>query len=255
MILAADIGNTNISLGVFNAGVLISRYRVGVLQFRPDNAKLQDYLNKVTDGQIENIVVASVNPAAGDIFYQWALDRCRKEPLVIGRDIQPRMATKVKAPGAVGVDRIVNAAAGYKLAGSGVVVVDLGTAITFDVVSDSGEFLGGVISPGMTMCADALCRQTRQLPLIDADRVDAAIGEDTKEAMMVGIYWGVVGAIITILERLFAELRYRPHVIATGGDAEAVKEDVPHIDQVVPYLTLDGIRLVYEDGVRAGSRG
>lgn len=247
MILAVNIGNTNINLGLFDTNVLVDYFRIDAGKFQRKSKEIEKCWNKIFINEIDNIVTASVNPKTDARFSQWVKTKCKKTPIKIGKDIQPKIHVKVKNPGKVGIDRIVNAVAAYELIGKGVIVVDAGTAITFDVVSDDGEFLGGVISPGIKMCADALHTQTGQLPLVKVKKVETVLGKDTEDAMISGIYWGLVGTINFILERLFDELNFRPIVIATGGDAELLAISVKYITKVIPHLTLDGIRIVYEE--------
>lgn len=247
MILAINIGNTNINFGLFDTGILISHFRINAGKFQKDTKVIEKCWDSISIDRIDNIVTASVNPKAGYLVYQWAQNKCKKAPIKIGENIQPKIPIKVKNPEKVGIDRIVNAVAAFRLVKKGVIVLDIGTAVTFDVVSDAGEFLGGVISPGIKMCADALYMQTGQLPQVKVKKVENVLGKDTENAMLSGVYWGSIGAINIILEKLFDELRFNPCVIATGGDAGLIAEYVKNITRIIPHLTLDGIRIVYEE--------
>ncbi|MGR3179593.1 MAG: type III pantothenate kinase [Candidatus Anammoxibacter sp.] len=247
MILAVDIGNTNINLGLFDADTLVSQFRIDVIKLQQDCKTIEEYWTGITTGNINNIVTASVNPTAESIFFQWVENKFKKRPIKIGEDIQPEIPIKVRNPKKVGIDRVLNAIAAYRLVKNDVIVVDVGSAITFDVVSNTGEFLGGVIAPGIKMCADALHTQTGQLPLVKVKKVENVLGKDTEEAMIAGIYWGSVGTVNIVLEKLFDQLKSKPDVIATGGDAELIAESINYITKVIPHLTLDGIRIVYEE--------
>ena len=247
MILAVDIGNTNINLGLFDADTLVRQFRIDVIKLQQDCKTIEEYCTGITTGNINNIVTASVNPTAESIFFQWVENKFKKRPIKIGEDIQPKIPIKVRNPEKVGIDRVLNAIAAYRLVKNDVIVVDVGSAITFDVVSNTGEFLGGVIAPGIKMCADALHTQTGQLPLVKVKKVENVLGKDTEEAMIAGIYWGSVGTVNIVLEKLFDQLKSKPDVIATGGDAELIAESINYITKIIPHLTLDGIRIVYEE--------
>ncbi|MGR3317687.1 MAG: type III pantothenate kinase [Candidatus Anammoxibacter sp.] len=247
MILAVNIGNTNINLGLFDADTLVSQFRLDVIKLQQDCKIIDEYWAGISTGNINNIVTASVNPTVESIFFQWVENKFKKRPVKIGEDVQPKISIKVRNPEKVGIDRVLNAIAAYRLIKKDVIVVDVGSAITFDVVSSAGEFLGGVISPGIKMCADALHTQTGQLPLVKVKKVENVLGKDTEEAMISGIYWGSVGTINIVLEKLFEQLKSKPDVIATGGDAELITESVNYITKIIPHLTLDGIRIVYEE--------
>ena len=247
MILVVDIGNTNINLGLFDADTLVSQFQLDVVKLQQDCKIIDEYWAGISTGNINNIVTASVNPTVEAIFCQWVENKFKKTPVKISETIQSVIPIKIKNPKKVGIDRILNAIAAYRLVKNEVIVVDVGTAITFDVVSDAGEFLGGVISPGIKMCADALHLQTEQLPIVKVRKVETILGKDTEEAMVSGIYWGTIGTINTILGKLLEQLNFKPDIIATGGDAELITEHVHYIRKVIPHLTLDGIRIAYEE--------
>lgn len=247
MILAVNIGNTNINLGLFKDEALSGHFCVEISRFHHDNEETKGVGDKIFLNKIDDIVIASVNPDAEVLFCKWLKNRCAKIPLRIGIDIQPKIPIKVKNPERVGIDRIVNAIAAYRIVNKDLIVVDAGTAITFDVVSKMGEYLGGVIAPGLKMCANALHTQTALLPPVKVVKPEKVIGIDTEEAMISGIYWGCVGAVKVILERLFDELGCKPPVFATGGDASLIAGSVEYINKIIPSLTLDGIRIVYTE--------
>lgn len=247
MILVVNIGNTNINLGLFENEALSSHFCIETGKFHCDNEEAKKAGDKIFSNKIHDIVIASVNPDAEALFCKWLKNRSTKIPLRVGVDIQPKIPIKVKRPERVGIDRIVNAIAAYRILNKDLIIVDAGTAITFDVVSAKGEYLGGVIAPGLKICANALHTQTALLPLVKAVKPDKVIGTDTEEAMVSGLYWGCVGAVKVILERIFDELGCKPTVFATGGDAALIEGSVEYIDKVIPYLTLDGIRIVYAE--------
>ena len=246
MILTVSIGNTNLNFGLFENNVLTSHYRINANKFRDDETVIENWWNHIPVDKIDDIVTVSVNYDAESLFLYWVQRKFGRLPIRIGVDIQPRITINVENPEKVGLDRIVNAISAYHLVKKEVIIVDLGTAITFDAVSNCGEFIGGVISPGINMCADALHIRTYQLPRIKVKEPAMLLGKDTESAMISGIYWGTIGTIITVLEKLFDELRSNPEVIATGGDAKLLAEHIKYFKNVIPHLTLHGIRIVYE---------
>ncbi len=242
-----NIGNTNINIGVFDSARLVDNFRVKVNDF-PQNAVFSDKLaNYLTESKIENFVLASVNPEAENAFSKWLKAEHGRATIKIGKDISPRMPIKTQNPEKVGADRIANSTAAYEVVKDCVITVDMGTAITFDVVSKTGEYIGGAISPGLMMCANALHAQTSRLPAIVPQYSKKIICNNTEEAMNAGVYWGCAGAIDLILKKIFTALDCKPVVIATGGDAELLAGATEYLDKVTPGLTLDGIRLIYEE--------
>lgn len=245
MILAVNIGNTNINFGLFNINAFERYHRVNIDEFLHNKNGIKHFFDQINIATIQGIIIASVNPDIEDIFCCWLKDVYNKTYVRIGKEIEPQITMKVKSPKKVGVDRVLNSVAAYEIEKKSVIVVDIGTATTFDVVSDTGEYLGGVISPGIKMCAEALKTKTAQLPLVTIKKPISALGKDTNEAITSGVYWGNIGSIKFILEKLFEELKYKPIVIATGGDAELIHNSVGYISKIVPHLTLDGIKAVY----------
>lgn len=245
MILAVNIGNTNINLGLFDDDILVSNFRISVKKWRQDECFIEEAWNNISKNGIEDIIIASVNPGAESIFCKWLKAEYDKPPLKIGSDIQSKIHMDVKAPEKVGIDRIANSTAAYRRINKGVIVVDMGTATTFDVVSNKGIYLGGVIAPGLRMGANSLYTETQQLPLVEARKIKPVLGKNTTDAMISGIYWGFTGSVKLILERLIDEMEFKPIVIATGGDAELIAETVEYISEVIPNLTLEGIKIIY----------
>jgi type III pantothenate kinase len=245
MLMAVDVGNTSITVGIFKTERLISSSRIKI----PEKKTLSDSLSKELNPDILNqtniIAVASVNPGAEEILCDWLKKRCDITPLKVGTDIPVNIPILIENPEKVGVDRLLNAIAVFQRMRTGAIVVDFGTAITFDVVSDKGEYLGGVIAPGIETSAHALNTRTAFLPRVAINKPLHALGKNTEEAIRSGVYWGTVGMIERILKELFNDLGYEPKVIATGGDAELIGADVPLISDIIPHLTLEGIRIVH----------
>jgi len=246
MILAVDIGNTTITIGSFSGKKLISHFCV-------DNKNL---INNPTAAlpikssllnESKNILVASVNPDIESVFYKSLEKKHKKKILKIGREIKLRIPILVENPQTVGIDRLLNVLAAYGRTKTSTIVIDFGTAITIDIVSKEGEFLGGLILPGIRTSAYALNKQTALLPEVDIKRPAKLIGKNAEDAIKAGIYFGTVGSVIHIineLNRICEDLKY---TIATGGDAKTFKKDIPEIDKFIPCLTLEGIRLAFKE--------
>jgi len=249
MILAVDIGNTNISIGCFAGKKLISHFCVDNKSLINQKATLpikSPFLN-----ESKNILVASVNPDIESAFYKSLGEKHKKKILKIGREIKLRIPILVENPQIVGIDRLLNALAAYRRTKSSTIIIDFGTAITIDIVSKGGEFLGGLILPGIRTSAYALNKQTALLPEVDIKRPAKIIGKNVEDAIKAGIYFGTVGSVIHIikeLRRIYGDLKY---TIATGGDAKTFKKDIPEIDKFIPCLTLEGIRLAFKENLNS----
>ncbi len=248
MILAVDIGNTNINFAVFNGDVIEHFFRVRISDFLLKRCEVKDFCGQIDFECINRVVTSSVNPGIESIFCSWLNDSYGIVSVKIGEDLQPDILLQVDNPGNVGMDRVLNSVAAYKLEKKSVIIVDVGTATTIDVVSGGGVYLGGVIAPGVKMCSDALNLKTAQLPLVKVKKTDRVLGKNTEDSIISGIYWGCLGSITFIIEKLFDELKCKPSVIATGGDADLIC-DSKYISRVVPYLTLEGINIVFTDNV------
>jgi transcriptional activator, putative, Baf family len=245
MILAVDIGNTNINIGSFAGKKLISHFCIGNTSLINQKTALPGKSPLLNESK--NIVVASVNPNIESVFYKSLGKKHKKKILKIGREIKLRIPILVENPQTVGIDRLLNALAAYRRTKTSTIVLDFGTAITIDIVSKKGEFLGGLILPGIKTSAYGLNKQTALLPEVDIKRPKTIIGKNSEDAIKAGIYFGTVGSvnhIINELSRVFGDLEY---TIATGGDAKIFKKDIPKIDKFIPRLTLEGIRLAFEE--------
>ena len=246
-ILAVNIGNTNINAGLFNNGAIVNHYKISVTDFKQKEHLTDIWCKELDFSGIKDVVAASVNSEAEYLFSKWLKEHHNKKPVTIGKDLQPKITIMVHNEMTVGIDRILNAVAGYQFMGKGIIIIDLGTAITFDIVSDSGNFIGGVISPGATMCSKALNEQTCQLPYVPIKRAEKAVGKDTNSAILSGIYWGTIGSINKIVKELSNELNFEPAIIATGGDAELFAEQINGLEKIFPHLTLEGIKIAYDE--------
>lgn len=252
-ILAIDIGNTNIGLGLFLDG------EEAGLETVPghDEAQLKSTLQRLwqqvpaielsTEGRRDAVIVASsVKPAWTDIIKTLIKQELDEKVLIIGPDVPLPIPVWTDDPNQVGTDRVIAAAAAYAVVENAVVVADFGTAITVDLVDSNGVFQGGVILPGLELSAASLKEHTAQLPLVQISRPEAPFGKNTHEAINCGIYYGVIGALQEIQRRFAEHLGTWPQTVMTGSDAALLREDCEFVDNFVPHLMLKGIVYAYQ---------
>ena len=251
MILVFDVGNTNIVVGVYNKRVLIHHWRVST-----DKSRTVDEYAVVTRNlftfsnlnfvNIKAVVISSVVPPVMPILEELARKYFDVEPLVVGPGIKTGMPINYDNPREVGADRIVNAVAGYAKYGGPQIIVDFGTATTFCCISQQGEYLGGAIAPGIGISTEALFQRASKLPRIELVKPKSIIAKNTVAAMQSGIYYGFSGQVDGIVNRMKEELGPATRVIATGGLAEFIAEVSHTIELVDPFLTLEGLLMIYE---------
>lgn len=251
MLLTIDIGNTNIALGLYDQDELGPRWRLATDHERmPDEYGLQIVgllaHSDFSRSDISGICLASVVPPLTAKIVQACQDYLGHAPLVVDAGVKTGVRILYENPRAVGADRIVDAAAVQRLYGGPACVVDFGTGTTFDGISKDGEYLGGAIAPGIGIAAEALFTRAAKLPRVDLDRPPAAIGRNTTHAMQSGLLFGYVGLVEGMVARFQAELGPEMKTIATGGLAEIVARETDVIDIIAPWLTLDGLRIVWE---------
>jgi type III pantothenate kinase len=251
MLLVLDVGNTKTAIGVYAEGKWIADWRVTThLDYLADEyyVLLKSLLENegLSLEKLSGAVLASVVPPLTAIFEELSQRILGKPPVVVGPGVETGIQIRIENPSEVGADRVANTAAVHKLYGGPAIVIDLGTATTFDVVSKEGDYLGGAIAPGLGISAEALVRRTARLPKVELTFPARAIGNNTVTAMQSGLVIGYVGLVKELVERLKKELPGGPKVIATGGMAELVAAWTEVIDIVNPRLTLDGIRIIYE---------
>ena len=250
MFLGIDIGNTNIILGIFQDEVLKATWRIttGLHRLSDEYATLMLSLfahKGINPEQIKDAALCSVVPPLTAIFTEVCNRYLGLSPLVIRAGVKTGVRIRLANPGEVGADRIVNAAAAHHLYGGPLIVIDLGTATTFDAVSEEGDYLGGAIAPGIAIAVEALSLRAAALPRVELIPPRQAIGKDTITAMQSGIIFGYVGLIEGIIARFRRELG-EAKVVATGGYCQLLASETSSIQIVNPDLTLLGVRLIYE---------
>jgi type III pantothenate kinase len=250
MLMTIDIGNTNISLGVYQGDILGPSWRVSTDHQRmPDEYGLQlDGLLKhggLLPADITGVCLASVVPQLTGVFLQACQEYLNLDPLVVDAGVKTGVRVLYETPKAVGADRIVDAAAVQNLYGGPVCVVDFGTGTTFDAISAEGDYLGGAIAPGIGIAADALFSRAAKLPKVDLNTPPSVIGKNTPHAMHSGLIFGYVGLVEGMVARFKRELGPDMKVIATGGLTEIIARETDVIDIVAPWLTLDGLRIIW----------
>lgn len=251
MLLAVDVGNTQIVLGVFKDSQLVKHYRLEsnhqrtVDEYHVLLRQLMDVAG-VEYKAIDACVMASVVPALGETLIDAVRLVFGLTTLNVGPGTKTGMPILYDNPKEVGADRIVNAIAAFERVKGGAIVVDFGTATTFDCVSPKGEYLGGVIAPGIVISAEALSVRTAKLPRTGIIRPSRVLGKTTIHSMQSGLVFGHIGLVDGLVTRLKAELGFPITVIATGGLAHLIHGDSQTIDQVDEHLTLDGLRILFE---------
>lgn len=251
MLLTVDIGNTNITLGLYDGETPGPRWRLATAHERmPDEYGLQfvgllDHAGH-RPADLDGVCLASVVPPLTGKIVEACRTYLGQEPLVVETGVKTGVRIRYEDPRAVGADRIVDAAAVQRLYGGPACVVDFGTATTFDAINADGDYLGGAIAPGISIAAEALFLRTAKLPRVDLQRPPAAIGRNTVHAMQSGLLFGYVALVEGMVRRFREELGPEMKVIATGGLAEIVARETAVIEIIAPWLTLDGLRFVWE---------
>ena len=250
MLFAIDIGNTDTTLGVFAGDELRATWHMAtsVHRMRDEYAALLLNLlhhQGLSTADIKEAALCSVVPPLIATFEELFQQYFHISPLVIGTGVKTGVRIRMDNPREVGADRIVNAAAAHHLYGGPIIITDLGTATTFDVVSKEGDYMGGAIAPGITTAAEALFLQAAMLPRVELTPPKRAIGTNTIAAMQSGIIFGYVGLIEGMVARIQQELGEKANVVATGGYAELIAKETAVIDVVNLNLTLIGLRLIY----------
>jgi type III pantothenate kinase len=251
MLLVIDVGNTNIVYGLFSAAELLHQFRVETGRGRTADeyaVTLRQLLqmHDVDPRSVDAAIVASVVPALTEPMVKLVKTAFGREAMVVGPGIRSGMSILYENPREVGADRIVNAVAAFERTKGGVIVVDFGTATTFDCVTPKGEYLGGVIAPGIQISAEALFSRAAKLPRVEIAKPPKVVGRNTLHSMQSGIVYGYVGLVDGLVDRIKAEVGYPCAVIATGGLSPLIAPLSRTIEVVDEELTLVGLRLLYE---------
>ena len=265
MLLAFDVGNTNIVLGVFRDGQLIQNWRL-----ETDNNKSADEYGMIINQlfnfeglsirDVKDIIISTVVPSVLYTLQHLSMKYFNRRAIVIGPGIKTGLTVKYDNPKQVGADRIVNAVAGLAKYGGPLIIIDFGTATTFCAITENYEYLGGTIAPGIKISSDALFEKTAKLPKVELEEPGHVICKNTIESMQSGLVYGHMGMIDFIVGKMKVELMNlspsgkEPLVIATGGLATLINNGVDCIDHVDKMLTLEGLQMIYEKNRRAGRK-
>ncbi|MCQ4088970.1 type III pantothenate kinase [Saccharibacillus sp. JS10] len=252
MILVIDIGNTNIVLGIYQDRQLLHHFRISTSrQSTSDEYGVMIYnlfrMWNVDAEKIEGVMISSVVPPIVGVIDQMCRTYLQQTPLIVGPGIKTGLNLRYENPREVGADRIANAVAAVELYGGPLVVVDFGTATTFDCIDHQGNYLGGAIVPGIGISTEALYQRASKLPRIELEKPKKVIGRNTIHAMQSGIIYGYAGQVDGIVKRIRNEMETDTlQVIATGGLAPLICAEIESAHEVNPLLTLEGLRLIYE---------
>ncbi len=251
MILVFDVGNTNMVIGVFEGEALLTHWRL-----RTDTLRTADeygmtlnslfHYHQMDMKEIKSVVISSVVPTLMMELNRMSERYFGCKPLVVGPGIKTGIPIKYDNPREVGADRVVNAVGAYQKYGGPLIILDFGTATTFCVVNEAGEYLGGAIAPGINISTEALVSRAAKLPRVELVKPRSMIGKNTVMSMQVGIIYGFVGQVEGIIQRMKAEIGGNPKVVATGGLASVIASETDAIDVIDEFLTLDGLRIIYE---------
>lgn len=251
MLFVVDVGNTNMVLGLYQEDQLVFDWRVQT----DHEATLDEYAMlfknllahvEVTFEQISGCVVSSVVPPLTDTIRQLLQKYCKIEPIILGPGVKTGLNILYDNPREVGADRIANAIAAIKLYGAPVIAVDFGTATTFDLIDEKGNYCGGTIVPGIQISANSLLKKAAKLPRVEIVKPESVIGKNPVQSIQAGLYYGYVSLVDGMVRRIKKLLTAEPTVIATGGLAELICRDTETIDVINSELTLIGLKLIYE---------
>lgn len=259
MLLAVDVGNTNVTLALFDRDKLVADWRVTSHRERTGDEigvelkqlfALRGYELGIVSGVVISSVVPTLNPALVDASRRYL--RC--EPVMVGPGVKTSVRIRYENPRDVGADRIANALAAFSKYGGPIVVIDFGTAVTYDAINADGDYLGGAIAPGVEISLDALVSQTAMLRRVEPVAPDSVIGRNTIASIQSGLIWGFVAQVEGMVKRMVDELGGNARVVATGGQASLVAELTNVIETTDPLLTLEGLRLIYAQNADGGAR-
>jgi type III pantothenate kinase len=251
MLLVIDVGNTNTTLGVFKEHELCAQWRLSTNREQTADEygiliRNLFHLEGIESKEITGVMIASVVPPLDGLLERMAEKYFCLKAVFLGPGTRTGMAIRYDNPLEVGADRIADSVAAFEKYGGPCIVVDFGTGINFDVVSEKGEYLGGAIAPGIGISAEALFSRAARLPRVEIREPERVIGTNTVASMQSGLFYGSVGLVDGILDRICAVMGPKTRVIATGGQAESLASALKHKPPVDPFLTLEGLRIIYE---------
>lgn len=252
MLFTVDIGNTNIVIGLFKDSSLSKHWRFSTSKKKTSDEygiKIMSLLktSKLEKEDFTGAIISSVVPSVTESFSRAIEDYLELKPMIVGPGIKTGISIKTDNPKEVGSDRIVNAVGAYKKHKRALIIVDFGTATTFDYVTDKGEYSGGVIAPGMEISAEALAQKTAKLPRVEINKPKNIVGKNTLEAIQSGLFYGFISMTNGIIERIKKESDTDPLVVATGGLSKLVASETDIIDKVDEFLILEGLNIIYEE--------
>ena len=250
MLLVIGIGNTSTVIGVYDGEELRHHWRVGTKRLRSADEYGVLFLDLIRyaggdAGMVDAAIISSVVPPLNDTFHEMVERYFHVTPLSVGPGIKTGMPVLTDNPREVGADRIVNGVAAFERYGEAVIIIDFGTAITFDYVSSRGEYKGGAIVPGMDLALDALFHRAAKLPRVEPGKPKRVMGKNTIESLQGGIFFGYRGLVDGVVRKMKGEVGGGPRVIATGGGAALLAGECETIDEYDGYLTLEGLRIIY----------
>ncbi|HVP36487.1 MAG TPA: type III pantothenate kinase [Terriglobales bacterium] len=254
MLICIDIGNTNTVVGIFIKNTLRNYFRVSSNHFLTVDEcgiLIRQLIGEVKTEKIEGVVIASVVPALTTVYEEMSRNYLHTDPVIVSSKLPLGIKILYDNPEQVGADRIANAVAAFEIYGGSVIVVDLGTATTFDVISEKGEYLGGVISPGIETSSANLFQKAALLSRVELKKPKKVIGTNTQDSLKSGIIYGAVGQIDEIVKRIEKELKHIPKVIGTGGLAEMIYKESGSIQKIDPTLTLKGLKIIFDRVIKS----
>ncbi len=251
MLLAIDVGNSHIVVGIFNGNEIILHKRISTFPQRTSDEfsfLIEGLLtfSKIKVKEVDSAIISTVVPPLATPLKEMIKSLFKIDPMFVEAGIKTGLDIRYDDPREVGADRIVNAVAGYTKFGGPLIIIDFGTATTFCVISEKGEYLGGAIAQGLGISIEALFTKTAKLPKVEMIKPKRIIGKNTVESIQSGIYYGTVSMIDGMIEKISQTLSKKPTIIATGGYANEISMDSKYIQKVCPFLTLEGLKILYD---------